>query len=169
MDKKLFAEFETALKRMVGQTCWSVQDSGIGSLFSLQIGQKEQRDQPMAHHEFKISVEERVYRGEFILYVEDCPWRIETSEKVLATWLDDNTQDGAMNKVIQQFVGRKVDQVDVSRPGLDLSLRFEGELTLRLFPDQIDADEGDNYSLAVQEKTYIAAAQSTLYAEESAS
>jgi hypothetical protein len=165
MDKQLFTEFETALKHMVGQPCWSAQTSGIGSLFSLQIGQKKQRDQPMAHPDFKISTEEGIYRGEFILYVEDCPWRIETSEKILTTWLDDNIQDGAMNKIIQQFVGRKIGQVDVSYPGMDLTLRFEGELTLRLFPDQIDADEGDNYSLTSPEKTYIIAAQSTLYAE----
>jgi hypothetical protein len=56
MDNQLVAEFEAALNRLVGQSCWSVQISGVGSLVSFNIGEKIRRDQPMLHPDFKISI-----------------------------------------------------------------------------------------------------------------
>ena len=165
MDTQRITEFEAALKRMVGQPCWSVLISGVGSLVSFNIGEKIKRQQPMLHYEFKISDEERFYRGEFILYIEDCPWRIETADKVLATWLDESTPDGAIDTAARQLIGHSVESVELACPGLDLVVKFDGGLTLRVFPDQIDADEGDNYSLSVADKTYVVAARSMLFCD----
>lgn len=47
----------------------------------------------------------------------------------------------------------------------DALLGFDGGLTLRVFPDQANADEGDNYAIEADGNTYILAAQSTLYRE----
>lgn len=163
MDSDLVAEYEAVLKNLVGSPCWSVQISGVGSLVSLHFGNKLKRDQPMEHPDFKISDEERVYRGEYILYVEDCPWRIETTEAVIATWMDESTPGSPIDTSMRRFVDRTVDQIELMRPGLDLMLRFDIGQTLRIFPDQIDADVGDNYSLALSDRTYVVAAHSTLY------
>lgn len=163
MDTELITEFEVALRHMVGELCWSAQVSGVGSLVSLHIGAKLKRYQPMEHPDFKITEEERLYRGEYILYLEDCPWRIETAEAVITTWMDESTPGSPIETGIQQFVGQRIAQVELARPGLDLTLRFEGDLTLRIFPDQVDADVGDNYSLALPDRTYVVAAHSILY------
>jgi hypothetical protein len=165
MDTEIITEFENELRRMVGQPCWSAQISGVGSFISFNIGTKIKREQPLLNPDFKISDEERFFQGEFILYVEDCPWRIEGADKVLATWLGENTQDGEIDRAARQLVGHDVESVELARPGLDLIVKFDGGVTLRVFPDQIDADEGDNYSLALTDKAYVVAAGSTLYCE----
>jgi hypothetical protein len=163
MNTELIADYEADLKNLVGQPCWSAQVSGVGSLVSFHFGAKLKRDQPMTHPDFKITDEERLYRGEFILYIEDCPWRIETTEAVIATWMDESTPGSPIDAGMRQFVGQRVAQVELVRPGLDLTLHFENGLRLRIFPDQIDADVGDNYSLALPDHTYVVAARSTLY------
>ena len=166
MDVPLITEFESTLNQLVGQSCWSAQISGVGSLVSLHFGEKIKRDEPMTHMDYQLTNEERFYRGVFILYVEDCPWRVETPQEVLATWLDENAPGGPMEAAIHRFVGQQVQEVTLIQPGLDLVLQFAEGLTLRIFPDQVDADVGDNYSLTHIDRTYIVAARSTLFVED---
>jgi hypothetical protein len=162
----MFDEFETAVNNMIGLTCWSAQISGVGSLLSLQIGDKIRRDKPMVHPDFKLTEEERFFRGTYILYVEDCPWRLESDESVLTTWLDDSSPRGQLALHIASLAGQTITHAEITRPGLDLCIRFDSGVTLRIFPDQIDPDEGDNYALSLVDQTFVVAAQSTLYIDE---
>lgn len=162
----MFDELKSAVSNMVGLTCWSAQISGVGSLVSLQIGEKIRRDQPMVHPDFKLTEEERFFRGTYILYVEDCPWRLESSDFVLTTWLDDSGPKGNLAAQIASLAGQTITYADVTHPGLDLCIRFDSGVTLRIFPDQIDPDEGDNYALSLVDQTFVVAARSTLYIDE---
>ncbi|MFW5771825.1 MAG: hypothetical protein ACOCZH_00775, partial [Phototrophicaceae bacterium] len=81
----------------------------------------------------------------------------------LATWLDSSEPEGALTVAVQQLREQRVAAVELLRPGLDLLLHFDNDLRLRVFPDQIDADEGDNYALALPDRVYVVAAGSTLY------
>jgi hypothetical protein len=166
MDETLVKSFETMILGMIGKTCWSVQMSGVGSLANLQIGEKVKRAQPLLHQDFKLSMEERAYIGEYVLYLEECPWRLETAEAVVCTWMDESTPDGQMNTGLKQVIDRQVERAEITRPALDLTLYFTGHYVLRVFPDQVDPDEGDNYSITHNETaTYVIAADSTLYIE----
>jgi hypothetical protein len=165
MDDAIANEFEAAAHRMSGLPCWSVQISGVGSLVNLHFGEKVRRDEPMLHPDFRVSDEERFFQGEIVLYIEDCPWRLDGREAVLASWLDSSEAGGAIDTEMKALMGQTVERSEVSRPGLDLTIYFDGGSILRIFPDQVDAEQGDNYALTTAETTYIVAARSTLYTE----
>jgi hypothetical protein len=159
-------EFERVLQGLVGQPCWSVQISGVGSLVNLNFGERIRRKQPLTMPDFKLTVEEREFQGAYVLYLEDCPWRLESAQVVLATWLDSSEAGGTLAVAAQRLRDQRVAAVELQRPGLDLVLRFEDDLRLRVFPDQIEADEGDNYALALPDRVYVVAARSTLYIDQ---
>jgi len=166
MDETLIKSFEAMILGMIGKTCWSVQVSGVGSLANLQIGEKIKRAQPLLHKDFQLSMEERAYIGEYVVYLEECPWRLETADAVVCTWMDESTPDGRMVTGLKQLTGRQIEHTEITSPALDLVLRLTGHYVLRVFPDQVDPDEGDNYSITHNEATsYVIAAASTLYIE----
>jgi len=156
-------EFEQVLHELAGQPCWRVQVSGVGSLVNLHFGERVRRSQPLTQPGFRLTPEEREFQGRYVLYLEDCPWRVESGQAVLATWLDSSEPEGALTVAVQQLREQRVAAVELLRPGLDLLLHFDNDLRLRVFPDQIDADEGDNYALALPDRVYVVAAGSTLY------
>ncbi len=158
-------QFRAVIDRLPGLPCWSVQVSGVGSLVNLQLGNKVKRDYVMAHPDFELSTDERVFQGEIILYLEECPWRLDGPESVICTWMDENTPEGRLTQGIMQLKDRIIQQATLSQPGLDLTLTFDGNYVLRVFPDQINPDEGDNYSLTAGDETFVIAARSTLYIE----
>lgn len=162
MNEAVIAEFEAALHNLAGKPCWNVQAGSVGSMASLHIGDKIPLDKPLPYPNTSLTPDEHKFRGEYVLYVEDCPWRIEDTESVLITWLESGSTITAQMK---SLAGRTVDRVEVTRPGMDLALHFSGGITLRIFPDQANPDEGDNYSLALHDKTYIVSARSTVLIE----
>lgn len=166
MSEQNIDEFERVLQGLVGQPCWSVQISGVGSLLNLHFGERVRRPQPLTMPDFKLTLEEREFQGAYVLYLEDCPWRLETAQAVVATWLDSSEAEGALAVAAQGLRDQRVVAVELQRPGLDLLLRFEDDLRLRVFPDQIDADEGDNYALALPDRVFVVAAHSMLYIDE---
>lgn len=161
MSQNIVDEFEASLKAMIGQPCWSVQAGAVGSMASLHIGDKVPRVLPYPNQ--SLTPEEHRFQGAYLLYVEDCPWRIEDSEAVLASWLDSNAPDGPIVVQMKALVDRVIEDVQLIRPGMDLVVYFSGGRVLRIFPDQADPDEGDNYSLALQDRTFVVAARSTVY------
>jgi hypothetical protein len=165
MDDAVTTEFEAVVRRMSGLPCWSVQISGVGSLANLHFGWKIRRDDPMLHPDFKVSDEERFFQGEIVLYIEDCPWRLDGREAVLASWLDSSEPNGAIDTEMKALMGQTVERAEVSRPGLDLTIYFDGGSVLQIFPDQVDAEQGDNYALKTLQTTFIVAARSILYTE----
>lgn len=155
--------FEAIIARLAGMPCWSVQVSGVGSLVNLHFGGKIKRDAVMDQPDFKLSVDERVYQGEVVLYLEECPWRLDGADAVICSWMDDSTPGGALAEGIMQLRDDRVLEAQTTRPGYDLTLRFESGRTLRVFPDQVDPDEGDNYAVTADGRTYVLAARATLY------
>ncbi|GAB4315957.1 MAG: hypothetical protein Kow00117_07800 [Phototrophicales bacterium] len=154
--------FLALVSRLRGMPCWSVIVSGVGSLANLHFGEKIERDEHLVHVNFKITPEERVYRGEIIVYLEECPWRLDGLDSVICSWM--NTTK-TIKQGLAQLKGDVVQDAVVSLPGYDLIIRFESGYVLRVFPDQVNADEGDNYSVYSDGKTYVLAANSTLYIE----
>lgn len=161
----LIDEFEAQVQSMVGKLCWSVQISGIGSLANLHFGEKIARSQPMLHRDFKLEMDERAYVGEYVLYLEECPWRLDGPDGVIASWMDSSEHGGRIHSGLPELTNRQVQSTALLRPGLDLGLEFAGGYILRVFPDQVDPEEGDNYSLTVHDLTYVIAANSTLYVD----
>jgi hypothetical protein len=159
-------EFETLMRNLTGLLCWNIHAGAVGSLIGLHLGEKVPLKQPLPFPNTSLTPDEHKYRGEYILYVEDCPWRLESTDSVIALWTDSNAPDGPIIAGMQRLIGHKIEQLEVLRPGLDLVIRFTNGLTLRIFPDQADPDEGDNYALSLVDKTYVVAARSTLYIEE---
>jgi hypothetical protein len=131
---ELIDEFEAHVQAMVGKLCWSVQVSGIGSLANLHIGEKIQRTQPMLHQDFKLEMDERAYVGEYVLYLEECPWRLDGPDSVIASWMDSSEHGGRIHSGLSELTNRQVQRTTVLRPGLDLVLHFAGGYTLRIFP-----------------------------------
>jgi hypothetical protein len=158
-------ELEQALRRLVGLPCWNLQAGAIGSLMSLHIGEKIPLNKPLPYPNTQLSPDEHKYRGEYVLYVEDCPWRLDGTDAVIASWTDSGAPDSPLITGTRQLIGQRIEGLDLIRPGLDLILYFSNGLTLRVFPDQSDPDEGDNYSLSLADRTYIVAARSTVYVE----
>ena len=159
----LVDEFENQIQGMVGKLCWSVQVSGVGSLANLHIGEKIARTQPMLHQDFQLEMDERAYVGQYVLYLEECPWRLDGPDGVIASWMDSSDRGGRIHTGLPELVNRQIQRVQLRRPGLDLELYFTGGYTLRVFPDQVNPDEGDNYSIVIGDATYVVAANSTLY------
>lgn len=163
MNNPVITEFEIALHQLAGKTCWNVQAGAVGSMASLHIGDKIPLDKPLPYPNTSLTPDEHKFRGEYMLYVEDCPWRIEDGDSVQVTWLENSS---AVTAQMKALIGRIVERVELTRPGMDLALFFSGGIALRIFPDQADPEEGDNYSLSVRgDMTYIVAAHSTVYVE----
>lgn len=159
--------FIAAVARLVGMPCWSVQVSGIGSLANLHFGEKVRRDQIMSHPDFQIDVDERVYQGQVTLYLEECPWRLDSPDEVLCSWMDSSEPGGRLFQELSSLKDHTVTAAEVTLPAFDLTIQFDSGQTLRIFPDQANPDEGDNYSLVetLEQRTFVLAAHSTLYIE----
>lgn len=158
----------SVIEGLRGKPCWSVQISGVGSLANLHFGAKvpRQKEQIMTHPDFKIDVDERVNQGEVVLYLEECPWRVDSASAVLCSWMDENKAGGRLVEGLSQLKGLSVIDAQVIQPALDLIITFEGGLVLRVFPDQSNPDEGDNYAVNLAHgTTFILSAHSTLYIE----
>ena len=138
----------------------------MGSMVSLDFGAKVARDKPLPYPNVKLTPDEHKFRGELVLYIEDCPWRLDSHDEVLASWTDSNAPRGPIVIEMKKLVGTRVVHVEVTHPGLDLLLRFDNGFVLRIFPDQSERDGGDNYSLSVADGlTYIVGARSQLSIE----
>ncbi len=159
-------QFAEAVQSLVGKPCWNVLAGAVGSLASLDIGAKVERDEPMPFRNTKMALESHKYRGEVVLYIEDCPWRLDGPDAVIASWTDSNAPQGPIVTGLNQLVGQTIADAQITRPGLDLVLTFENGYVLRLFPDQSDPNEGDNYALDVHgQRSFVIGAHSQLAGE----
>lgn len=159
-------EFIDIITGLTGLPCWNVYAGSVGSLISLHLGEKIPLTKPLPYPNPQLTPDEHKLRGEYILYIEDCPWRLDSPDEVVATWTDSNASDGPIVMGMKACIGAQVTHVNIIRPGLDLTLHFSNDLVLRVFPDQSDPEEGDNYSLSLADRTYIVAARSYLYVED---
>lgn len=136
-----------AVTRLVGLECWgAAAGEGTAARFSLQLGQKFLLDRPIPNELLTQVVREN--EAEFSLFVQDRPWRVQTADAVVASWVDDNANDGPMVAALDRLVGARVVQAELFPPALDLRLTFDNGLSLVVFADsspRLDDYYDDDY------------------------
>lgn len=167
MTQPLIAEFETTIHQLAGLECWNITAGAVGSMASLDLGAKILRNKPLPFYNASLSIDEHKHRGELVLYIEDCPWRLDSVDEVIASWTDSSAPNGPIVTGLKRLIGQRIESAALAHPGLDLTVHFSGGLVLRIFPDQSDPEQGDNYSLSVaDERAYIVGARSLLRLED---
>jgi hypothetical protein len=137
--------FASALHLLNGAECWLITGGdGTGAALALHFGDRVQRARWLDNR--AVSTESRQHEGEFILYVE-CPWRFESRERVMGSWLDAQQGGTVMMARLRDLEGQTVSRCSLEKPANDLSIEFAGGYVLRLFCDQTDPDVGDNFTL----------------------
>ena len=57
---------------------------------------------------------------------------------------------------LQSVISKVVEDVDIRKPAFDLTLRFRGDLSLRVFCDQTNSEDDDsNYTFHTKDRIYI--------------
>jgi len=152
---RLEEEFENELKRLIGKPCLSIYaGESTGPDVLIDFGKKMPRTIPVLNP--KLTEEERYYEGEVSLFIR-CAWRVDTKREVICGSTDSAVEDGPMITGLGVLLQRTVESIQVRLPGLDLTVKFNGSLELRIFCDQTDLEnEYDNYSFTLKKnKIYI--------------
>lgn len=166
MSQHELSQFFSLMPQLIGLVCWNVMAGAVGSLASLDFGAMVARDKPLPYPNVKLTPDEHKFRGEYVLYLEYCPWRLDSADAVIASWNDSNAPKGPIITGLRQLIGTKIAYAEIISPGLDLILRFENGHVLRVFPDVAERDDGDNYSLSIANgPTYIVGPRSRLRVE----
>lgn len=162
-DPQLVTEFEAALQKLVGLECWSVVGGKPHStLATFDFGQKIARKHPL--HYRQLSKEQRSFYGERSLVTCFCPWRVETPDTVIGSWTEQGDNGAPLVNPLENLIGLTVERVELTRPALDLTLTFSNDLTLRLFCDQTnEQDGGDNYIYFAPDRSYSVELHSKLH------
>jgi hypothetical protein len=130
---------------LLSNVCWSViGGDGAGTAIQLAFGDKVPRVNALKN--LKLLEEERMFAGEFSLFVE-CAWRLQTQDSVLCTWLSSNRNGESRHNELTQLIGRRVMDLKVCMPAGDLEIAFEDGKVLVIFADQAnEVDQSDNYT-----------------------
>ncbi|MEA2597566.1 MAG: hypothetical protein QOF01_4035 [Thermomicrobiales bacterium] len=132
------ARFRAAAADLAGKRCWGVAaGEGTGARLGLDMGGKVKRDRPLDNP--LVSEDVRCYEAAYSLFVEGCPWRVQSAAAVVGGWLDDNANDGPMVATLERLVGARVEP-----PAWDLRLGFDHGLALVVFPDATAGAEWDD-------------------------
>jgi hypothetical protein len=115
------AQFRRAVEKLVGLAPWGVK-MGTAWHFSLDWGGEVVRGPGVG----------AMPQGEYRLLVSGS-WRLDAQDGVVCSWRDFNR---AGERGIPSLSGRKVTRIEISPPGHDLVVEFEGNLTLRVFSDR---------------------------------
>jgi hypothetical protein len=125
-----------------------VAGKGTHSRFTLDFGARFPRDRPLKNELLTQVVREN--KAEFCLFVQSTPWRVQSAETVVATWQDDEANDGPMVAALDRLVGATVVAAQVAPPAWDLTLTFDNGLTLVVFADGTPRRDFDDYDLATR-------------------
>jgi hypothetical protein len=157
-------DFISTLQHLVGKNCWGfVAGEGTGSVVALDFGDRVKRDRPLKNPH--LTREQRENSAELSLLVQ-CAWRLDSPEQVICSAWDSNVADGPMLAGLQRVVGKNVYSVVVDVVSLDLTLRFDAGLCLKIFCDRVNVDEDeDNYSFYTPTRTFAVGARSHLSIE----
>jgi hypothetical protein len=114
-----------------GKECWSVlaTESGDDALV-IDLGEKQRRSLRLANPH--LSFVQRTYEGEFSFLIE-CVWRLDGSEGVIVTSLDEDRAHGVRTRKMKVLEGRSLKDAVVENEGYDLTLVFDGGYYLRCF------------------------------------
>jgi hypothetical protein len=67
-----------------------------------------------------------------VVFMAECPWRIDNPERPTVGWEDEEEEIAHLSTAL---IGGRVEEVEVRRPGFDLTLLFSNDHRLRVFPD----------------------------------
>jgi hypothetical protein len=140
------------VEAMRGMRCWYVSTGGaVGSTFELALGGRVPRLVPLNNPGH--SDEFRRFEGEANLLVW-CAWRLDGADGPLTSWNDSQT---SVESQLGKLIGNTVEGVEFLSPAGDLSLRFSGNLTLRIFADHVspEASMDSNWELWCQDAAVL--------------
>ena len=154
-----------AVGELVGEECWGVAaGEGTGTRFTLDLGAKFRLDRPIPNE--LLAPDVREYEAAYVLFVEGCPWRVQTATEVVGSWDDDNANDGPMVAALERLIGARVVAAEVEPPAWDLTVSFDHGLRLVVFADGTPRTEYDDYSFATPDVTYIVGKGGRVEAED---
>jgi hypothetical protein len=155
MKDELAEEFVRRLMDLRGKPCWSFYAGpSTGSHVDFDFGRKVPRVVPMLGNR-NLTDDQKFHEGEMSLFIE-CAWRLDSDEEVICGSTDSNEKGGPMLIGLQSVLNRVVEDVDLRKPAFDLTLRFRGDLSLRVFCDQTNLEDDDsNYTFHAKDRIYI--------------
>lgn len=113
---------------------------------TIHFGRKILRERPLKNS--TLSEESQHYEGEFVLFIQNCAWRIEHAGEVAGTSKSRNTEGGEMLRALMLLKDATVVSTSISTPGRDVTVEFSTGATLRTFCDCASEDtDGANYTL----------------------
>ena len=121
MSYKAFVAQSRLLRTLIGEKCWKAEryEGDIWSDLSLSFGRQMSPEGDIeSDHEKGLMIE--------------CPWRLETRDRVLVGTRDDKE---LINECIQSCVGATVYKTRFFRPSFMAVVRFDNDLRLWLFPE----------------------------------
>ena len=137
--------WETLLKEMVGELCWSMIGISAGSMFSLDFGDKLKTD--FAVNNDKLREDQRHFKGEYSLFVQMTGWRLYQGKNCLCHCNDSNANDGPMVAGLQRLEGQKLLHFESGKSPAELKLIFSDGYRLKLCDWEGVSTEADAYTL----------------------
>lgn len=151
----MIATLESSLLALNGLTCWgAVAGPGTGSHVTLHFGEKLPRKVPL--NGSRTSEALRRYSGEYILFIQDCAWRMDESERMVCSSKSPNDIDGPMVTAFASAVSSRIVAADCAPSTYDLTLSLSSGQTIRLFCDCFDQEnDGSNWSLHTPHSVFV--------------
>jgi len=135
-------ELQNAIRLLEQRPCWAViYGRETWPNLSMHFGEKIPRNRPLPT---AVREDVKFFDGEFGLYVE-CTWRLETETSIIGSSRQPIVEDAPVLDVLGSLENQLVSQVELQMPGMDLTLRFDDGVALRVFCDEID-DSRSNFS-----------------------
>ncbi len=164
MNKK--KAFFCALNKLISKKCWGyVAGAGVGSIIKIALGKKIKRKVPSKNKH--ISEEMRNNTAEYSLLIT-CTWRLDSPNSIICSSKNSNKNDGPMVQGLKSILNRTVISVKCFEPAYDLVINFEGNYSLKIFCDETNSDEGEdfeNYSFYTPECVFTIENQSKIEIE----
>jgi hypothetical protein len=162
----LYDELIAAFQQLVGRKCVGFSGGETsGSDVLLDFEPRRRRKRRLTAVNPSLSEEDRLHYSEHCLMLK-CAWRLDSQDEILTGAGDDNTRMGPMLAGLDRLLKQEVVSIELARPGLDLAIMFQNELTLRVFCDQVNELDGDeNYNLFLPGECFVIARRSRLSKE----
>jgi hypothetical protein len=126
------AEVRAKMEGVLGLKAWNV-SLGIGSYVTMDFGE------PV---EVRISSKLTITRGQWHLWVQYSPWRIEARNKVIAGSDDPREK---LERAVKYFEGLALQSIVLTPPAPDVAFVFEDDVVLKLFPFNFTGEFEDWY------------------------
>ena len=137
---ELIAELESEIAKVVGKKCRHA-DLNVGSTLMLDFGRELTYDPPIVNP----NNGEIVKIGEFN-FMFFCSWRIENKERIFCTWQDKTYHYDKLEIAVNMLTEKELVDYAIDYPSMDLVLRFNDGISLKVFCDLQTEDAGkSNY------------------------